>query len=106
MIDYNAAVLELLKNRTVCGESEVRKFQILHQAATKTRDLRFVDTLGWFASELERRVRGTTETEFSSQIVARIFASNAAGLEVFVELPVENGASIKVPYLLSPHWRY
>ena len=105
MLEYNEAILSLLLGNKICDEGEILRFQNLHRTAARTRDIRFIDTLGWFVSRLELQVRGATETEFSSQIINRVLHSKTLGLEIFVGLNTAN-ASIEAPYLLSPHWRH
>jgi hypothetical protein len=105
MFGMNAIALQLCGNDHV-GVDVVARMDAVVDAARKTRDLRFIDVVTWFAECLEAAVLGRGEpTARSRQRIDEIRASGRVALEVFVLTHIE-GARLEVPFVLSPHWRY
>lgn len=105
MLDLNEIALEVCGSDDV-GRDVVERMSAVAAAAGKTRDLRFVDVATWFAKCLEAAVGDKGEPTGSlSRRIERIRENGRVALEVFVAKDV-GGASLEVPFVLSPHWRY
>ena len=104
MLDFNDAVLTLCTGH-IEDELTVETFRKLYGAAVKTRDLRFIEIVAWFASSLESQLSSRKTIEYSSSMIEHVQKRLTAGLEIFIEIDV-NGQRMNAPFILSPHWRY
>ncbi|HEY6898403.1 MAG TPA: hypothetical protein VI279_14175, partial [Rhodocyclaceae bacterium] len=104
MLDFNDAVLALAAGK-IESEAALEIFRSLHHKATKTRDLRFIQVVAWFTASIESQLSSARTVEYLDAIVDTVLQRATAGIEVMI--PVElNGAVMKAPLVLSPHWRY
>ncbi len=104
MLDFNETILALKAD----AESPSASLEILREIyarASKTRDLRFRDLVGWFVAQVERRLGRTETGVYAESMIRRVRESGMAGIEVFTELDIAGG-TVLAPYILSPHWRY
>lgn len=104
MINFNDATLYLMENK-ISSSTVLELFQGLHYSATKTCDIRFMEVLGWFCSQLENHFLGHESTLYSKTIEKKIFNDSLVGLELIISKVIDE-RSLEIPYILSPHWRY
>ena len=105
MLDLNTIALEVCAG-DVAGASVLERMRPAVAAARKTRDLRFLDVVTWFAEELAAALAGVAPP--AGPVRRRITELRTNGrvpLEVFVPAQIA-GTSLDVPFVLSPHWRY
>jgi tetratricopeptide (TPR) repeat protein len=104
MLDFNALSLDLCGGDCSAGEAAAR-MQAISEAARRTRDLRFIDIVVWFADSLNAVVGEGPLISPPNARVDQIRNSGRVALEVFV--PCRLGLfDLDVPYVLSPHWRH
>ncbi len=106
MLEMNAIALEVC----VCDELTVdiaQRIGAVVVAARKTRDLRFIDIVTWFAESLESALsRKCMPATRSAPRIQEIRSSGRVSLEVFIPKQLAGEARIDIPFMLSPHWRY
>jgi tetratricopeptide (TPR) repeat protein len=84
----------------------VEKTREVALAARKTRDVRFVDLVTWFAECLEAaRSDSTVRETLTHRRVTEFRTSDRVPIEVFFTKDVW-GVHLDIPYVLSPNWRY
>lgn len=104
MLDFNDSILALCAG-DLAESTAVETFRRIYGDAAKTRDLRFIEVVAWFAASLEIVLSDTRTIEYSTKIIDRVVGNTTTGIEVF--LPVKlGGKEINAPLVLSPHWRY
>jgi hypothetical protein len=105
MLDLNAIALEVYRGDHLSSHV-VERMGAVVVAARKTRDLRFVDIVTWFAECLEAALAGRNNpTTPVSRRIEGIRISGNVALEVFVQRQTGE-VGLDVPFMLSPHWRY
>ncbi len=104
MFDYNYLALAILTGR-ISGLEAYDACLEIHRKAQKTRDIRFIETMGWFTNELAGYFGSGEKVPVSEDIMEQILDPELTGQELFVATN-KLGPDIKVPYILSPHWRY
>jgi len=104
MLDFNDQIIDLVGCKEIT-HNQLASFQLLHDAARRTRDLRFIETIAWFIGEFEVAFTGMSTTRHSPEIMALVRNNVNSGLELFVPVQV-SGKIIEAPFFLSPHWRY
>ena len=104
MFDYNDLALAIVTGK-ISGKKAYQICLQIHHKAQKTKDIRFIETLGWFTNELAARFDSGKNVPFSEEIMARVLNPKLAGLELFFSTS-KLGPELRVPYILSPHWRY
>lgn len=104
MLDFNEAILTIKADAEISLAS-LENLREIYSRASKTRDLRFRDLVGWFVAQIERELVGVETATYAESMIKHVRESGMAGIEVFTELVVANRAII-APYILSPHWRY
>jgi len=104
MLDFNDAVLALATGQ-MQSEAALSVFRHLYQEAAKTRDMRFIQVVAWFASSIETVLSSSRTVEYAKHVVDKVLSRSTAGMEVMIPVKV-NDVDIKAPFVLSPHWRY
>jgi len=104
MLTSNELVIGLARGATSIDEVAV-KIRELSDRSLQTKDLRFRRAMEWLAVQLEAGANGETENRKGEGFFERCRAIKLCGLEVFHDLPVEDG-TVTVLLHLSPHWRY
>jgi hypothetical protein len=105
MLDMNAIALEVCRTDHV-GVDVLERISAVVVAARKTRDLRFVDIVMWFAECLGAAFLGTNASRTPLSLrIEKIRTDGRVALEVFVPGRVGE-VQFDVPFMLSPHWRY
>jgi hypothetical protein len=87
------------------GSDAAKRMEDIVSEARRTRDLRFIDVVMWFADSLDAIVTGRQPRASAASRVDEIRNNGRVPIEVFVAGSVE-GISIQVPYVLSPQWRH
>lgn len=104
MLDFNEAILTIKADAEISLAS-LENLREIYSRASKTRDLRFRDLVGWFVAQIERELVGVETATYAESMIKHVRESGMAGIEVFTELVIADRAII-APYILSPHWRY
>ncbi|GFM34532.1 ATP-binding protein [Desulfovibrio subterraneus] len=104
MFEYNEMAVAILAGKA-SGYDALETCLHIHHRAQKTKDIRFIETLGWFTNMLSCHFGSGQATDYSSEIIEIITDTELAGLELLVSTD-RLGPDITVPYILSPHWRY
>jgi len=104
MLDFNDAVLALATSR-MQSEAALDVFRRLYQEAAKTRDMRFIQVVAWFAASVESLLSSTQTVEYAKRVIDRVLSRSTAGIEVMIPVKL-NGVEMMAPLVLSPHWRY
>lgn len=100
MFDLNEVALDVCASDRL-GIDLVERMRAVVGAARKTRDLRFIEVVTWFAECIERG----EPTARSRRRIDEIRANGRVPLEVFVPKRLGD-VTLEVPFFLSPHWRY
>lgn len=104
MLDFNDAVLALATGQ-MQSEAALDVFRHLYQEAAKTRDMRFIQVVAWFAASIESQLSSTRTVEYAKSIIDKVLSRSTAGIEVMISVKLNN-VEMKAPLVLSPHWRY
>ncbi|SMF09342.1 tetratricopeptide repeat protein [Desulfovibrio gilichinskyi] len=104
MLNFNEAVISLVLGE-ISENVAIDIFQQIYANATKTRDLRFIEVVAWLCATVEVEFSGYSQTKYSSKMISKILQSHNVGLELLVKTKIKKNV-IKVPFVLSPHWRY
>ncbi len=104
MLNFNDAVLALATGQ-MQSEVALDVFRHLYQEAAKTRDMRFIQVVAWFAASIESQLSSTRTVEYAKSIIDKVLSRTTAGIEVMISVKL-NSVEMKAPLVLSPHWRY
>lgn len=104
MLDHNELVVELVENKNMNMEI-YEQFKSLHDAARRTRDVRFTETIGWFVSQLQAALSIDRDVQYSHIVVHAVLDPDLSGMEIIIPLQLRK-IFVETPFFLSPHWRY
>jgi tetratricopeptide (TPR) repeat protein/ABC-type dipeptide/oligopeptide/nickel transport system ATPase subunit len=104
LLDFNQSVLDLCEGR-ISGLDAVPVLLKIYEDATRTADIRFIEVVAWFTAVLESRFSSGQTTEYNAEMISRILEGKTSGLELLLECEV-GGHRLRLPYILSPNWRY
>lgn len=104
MLDFNDAVLSLATSQMQSGAA-LDVFRRLYQEAAKTRDMRFIQVVAWFAASIESHLSSIRTVEYSKSEIDRVLSRSTVGIEIIISIKL-NGVEMMAPLVLSPHWRY
>lgn len=107
MLDLNDLALEICGSGKIGPDVVLRAWEIV-AAARRTRDLRFIDLVAWFADSVEGAALGRSAVSVPTGSARRVDVLRGCGrvpLELFVPRMIGR-QHLDVPFVLSPHWRY
>ena len=106
MLRFNELAIDLAETRCATSDALARAEEIAADTR-QTRDMRFIDTTLWLVDVLQGNDVNTASTEASQarQRMSNLWSSGRVPLEVFLLAEID-GHAVKIPYVLSPHWRY
>ena len=104
MLDFNDAVLALATSQ-MQSEASLDVFRRLYQEAAKTRDMRFIQVVAWFAASIESQLSSIRTVDYVKSVIDGVLSRSTAGIEVMISIEL-NGVEMMAPLVLSPHWRY
>jgi len=105
MLKLNSLALDICDGGYLGSDAAKRMDDIVREAR-RTRDLRFIDLVMWFADSLDAIVTGKQPRATAASIrLDEIRNNGRVPIEIFVASSVE-GIPIQVPYVLSPQWRH